>query len=75
MSYFTNAGTAGGPLLWRDAPGAIGVLEAPDDLMPVGRALPLGGNPASVAMWRLTARGYHVPGLWVVIDRQFVLVQ
>jgi hypothetical protein len=35
--YFANVSKAG-PVKYRDVPGSIGVLEAPDKLMPIGQA-------------------------------------
>ena len=73
-AYFTNIGPKNGPFLWRDSLGAaIGVLEAPDNHSPIGMALPSRWNEAGVARWKLTVHGVAVPGLWLVIDRRFVL--
>jgi hypothetical protein len=72
MSYHANVGPAQGPLLHRDAPGVIGVLEALDKPMPIGMALCVGWGPGRVAMWKLSVHGVDVPDLWVVIDREFV---
>ena len=72
MTYFTNIGPKNGPFLWRDARGAaIGVLEAPDNHSPIGMALPFGWTKDGVARWRLSVRGAQVPGLFIVVDRQF----
>jgi hypothetical protein len=51
--------------------GAVGVLQALDDHMPIGMALGRGPDGAGVARWRLTVNGSELPGLWVVIDREF----
>jgi hypothetical protein len=75
MRYFANVGPDRGPILWRDAKGAIGVLQAPEDHMPIGMALGCGPDGAGVATWSLTVRGADLPGRWVVIDREFRLVQ
>jgi hypothetical protein len=69
--FYANAGPARGPLMDRDVPGAIGVLEAPDRLMPVGMALPVGWGAGGVALWRLTLRGVDLPGRWFLVDRRF----
>jgi hypothetical protein len=69
--YFATGGPARGPYLDQDATATIGVLRAPDKLMPIGVAMPIGPDGAGVARWRLTVHGAVVPGLWVVIDREF----
>jgi hypothetical protein len=51
VRYFANAGPGRGPLLSGAAPGAIGVLEAPDQPMPVGMALAVGRDAAGLAVW------------------------
>jgi hypothetical protein len=71
MAYFTNIGPVKGPYLDRDATAAIGVLGALDKPFPIGMALPIGPNDARVALWRLIVRGVELPGLFVVLDRQF----
>jgi hypothetical protein len=43
MAYYTNVGPKSGPILWRDHYGAIGVVESPDNRMPIGIAR--GGGP------------------------------
>ena len=52
-------------------PGAIGVLEALDQPMPIGTALRVGVGAAGRALWALTIDGDDVPGRWVVVDREF----
>jgi hypothetical protein len=37
MPYFANINQRG-PVRYRDVPGSIGVLEAPDKFMPIGQA-------------------------------------
>jgi hypothetical protein len=74
MRYFTAAGPERGPLLYRDAPDTIGVLEALRESKPIGRALSSGWDPDRVAVWQLTVHGEDVPGRWIVVDRQFRLL-
>jgi hypothetical protein len=71
MGYHATVGPPRGPIMKYDVPGAIGVTEAPDRHMPVGVALRTGWDIAGQALWRLTLHGEHVPGCWVVVDRQF----
>jgi hypothetical protein len=54
---------------------AIDVLQAPDDHMPIGIAMSAGPNRAGVAVWRLIVRKTEVPGLWVIVDREFRAVE
>jgi len=70
VRYFANAGPGRGPLLSGAAPGAIGVLETLDQLMPIGMALAVGRDAAGLAVWTLTVHGDELPGRWLVIDRQ-----
>jgi len=51
VRYFANAGPSRGPLLSGAAPGAIGVLEALDQPMPIGMALAVGRDAAGLAVW------------------------
>lgn len=70
--YFTTTAPRYGPLLRAQATGAvISVLEAPDRPWPIGTALHVGSDDTDVARWRLTVNGAEVPGLWLVIDREF----
>ena len=73
--FYTNAGPVQGPFLYRDAPKAIDVFDAPDDPTPIGTALCLGSNRVGVAVWKLTLNDTELPGHWVVIDRKFVPAQ
>ena len=45
-----------------------GILRPP---LPIGTARFDGPNEKGVALWRLTVHGAELPGLWVVIDREF----
>jgi hypothetical protein len=68
---YSRPGPVRGPLLYRDTPDAIGVLESPTNHMPVGMALAIGPDGAGVAVWRLSVHGAELPGRWVVIDCAF----
>ncbi len=72
MTYFTNVGPASGTLRYYAAPGAIDVLESRDDSTRIGMALPVRNDTAGVTLWRLTVHGAELPGLYVVVDREFV---
>jgi hypothetical protein len=67
--------SAAGPVRYRQVPDAIGVLEALDQPMPIGMASEIGRTEGGLAVWRLTVRGADVPGRWVIIDREFRLVE
>ena len=75
MAYYASSGPAQGSYLWKDAAAAIFVVRAPDKLMPIGVAMPIGPDGDGVTIWRLTIRDVEVSGLWVVIDREFKPVQ
>jgi hypothetical protein len=47
------------------------MLEAPDQHLPIGVALPGRRHPSGAALWRLDVRGAELPGLWVIRDRRF----
>jgi hypothetical protein len=69
--FYANVGPAHGLLMYRDVPGAIGVVQAPDKPMPIGTALWTGRHPSGVALWRLTVRDAELPGRWFLFDRHF----
>ena len=71
MRYYCNAGPPKGPLLYRDVPGVLGVLEVPDQPMPIGTAFCIGKTAAGVALWELIVHGTELAGNWVLIDRRF----
>ena len=71
MAYFTNIGFFRGPYLVRDTTSAIDILEAPDKMVPIGTGIPVGSDGDGVVLRRVTVHGAEVPGLWVVIDREF----
>jgi len=68
--YFPHISQSG-PVRYGDVPGSIGVLEPPDQFMPVGEAHGVTWNQAGLAVWRLILGKAEVPGRWVIIDRQF----
>jgi hypothetical protein len=71
----SNIGPEKGPILSRDAPDGIGVLQARDNHMPIGIALGASWDEQGRQLWRLTVHKVEVPGLWVLIDREFVRAQ
>jgi hypothetical protein len=77
LIYFTNIGPKSGPILYRDSHlyGGIGVLESRDNHHPVGMAFRATWDDQGRALWRLNVNKTELPGLWVVVDREFVRVQ
>jgi hypothetical protein len=70
--YFANIGPKTGPVRYRDRPpGSVGVLEAPDNHMPIGQASCGTWDENGLAVWVLTIGGQPIAGRWVIIDRQF----
>jgi hypothetical protein len=70
--YYAETSPTDGILMYRDASESIAVLEAPDDAMPIGRALCIGWDAAGSAVWRLVVPDAEVDGPWVVVDREFI---
>jgi hypothetical protein len=68
--YFAHISGAG-PVRYGQVPGSIGVLDWPDQPMPIGMANGTGWGPAGLAVWRLTVEGANVPGRWMIVDREF----
>jgi hypothetical protein len=60
-----------GPLKYRDVPGSIGVLESPDNAMPIGQADCLTWDENDLAVWKLNIGGHRIEGRWMIIDREF----
>jgi hypothetical protein len=71
IPYFTDSGPESGPILWRDACSPIPVTPGRDDHAAVGKAKCVGWLDGGAALWRVRIGGDDLPGLWVVIDREF----
>ena len=71
-TYYANVGPVRGSAMYRDTPPATGVLESPGNPTLIGQAVEAGWTENGVALWRLMIRGVAVPGLWSIIDRQFI---
>jgi hypothetical protein len=52
---------------YRDVIGSIGVLESPDNLMPIGQADCKTWDENGLAVWVLTIGGQPIAGRWVII--------
>jgi hypothetical protein len=71
MAYYTNVGPLSGPLLAGAGYFAIGVLSDPQTRTPIGTALVTGQDRHGRALWRLAIDQVELPGLWIVVDREF----
>jgi hypothetical protein len=60
-----------GAVKYGDVPSAIGVLEAPDKLMPIGEATCRDWDENGLAVWTLRIGKEEKPGRWVIVDREF----
>jgi hypothetical protein len=72
-AYYTNFGDTA--IRYGEVPGTIGVLEAPDNHMPIGMAFPIGWTAEGLALFRLAIGSEEIPGRWVCRTRQFVRVE
>jgi hypothetical protein len=70
-AYYTNFGDAA--IRYGEVPSIIGVLEAPDNHMPIGMAFPIGWTAEGRALYRLVVGGEEIPERWVCRARRFVL--
>jgi hypothetical protein len=71
MAYYTNVGPKSGPIMYRDGHDAIGVLQDRDNHWPIGMALGWNWDAEGRSTYKLTVHGIELPGLWVVVDREF----
>jgi hypothetical protein len=63
---FTEPIRVAGPVRYGQIPGSIGVLEAPDQPMPVGMAFEVGWTEGGL---EVAVLGAEVPVRWVIVDR------
>jgi hypothetical protein len=71
MAYMTDVGPDSGPIFYGTMPTAIAVLAARDDPAQVGAALAAGRGAEGLQLWRLTIDRAELPGLFIVVDREF----
>ncbi len=69
-SYFAHISEKG-PAKYGLTPGSIGVLESPDNHMPIGEASCRTWNEKGLAVWTLRVGKEQIPGRWVIVDREF----
>jgi hypothetical protein len=72
--YFAHV-TDMGPVRYGRYPFSIGVLQAPDNSMPVGMASQAGWTEDGLALWRLCVHGAELPERRVIIDWRAVAVE
>jgi hypothetical protein len=63
--------SAAGLVGYDQVPRSIGVIEDPDEPMPIGIAFEAGWIEGAPAVWRLTVDDADVAGRWVIVDREF----
>jgi hypothetical protein len=68
--YFAHISQLG-PVKYDQVPGSIGILEALDKPMPIGEAHCLTWGENGIAVWTLRIVKEEIPGLWVIVDREF----
>jgi hypothetical protein len=72
--YFTNASRTG-TVGFNRFPFAIGILESPDNNMPIGMASQYGRTEIGLAVWKLRVHGVDVPGRFIIVDGAFVAIE
>jgi hypothetical protein len=63
-------GDIGAPVVVNRQRGKVGVLEAPDNHMPIGIANRRTWDENGLVVWELTVREEKIPGRWVIVDRE-----
>jgi hypothetical protein len=71
MAYYTNVGPVSGSLHQSHGYVAIGVLPAREIRSTIGMALAVGSGEGDQSLWRLIIDEAELPGLWIVVDREF----
>jgi hypothetical protein len=71
MAYHTNAGPAYGALCGRAGSGAVDATLRITGVVLFGTATEIVSPHGGASLWRPTVHGVELPGLYVVIDRDF----
>ncbi len=71
MSRFFAHISQDGPIRYGTVPGSIGVLDAPDQPMPIGEATCRAHDKNGMAVWTLRIGKQEIPGHWIIVDREF----
>ena len=69
--YFTDSGPDRGPYFSRDADRAVAAIGVSASPMSLGEARSAGVDSAGAETWRLSVRGVELPGLWIIVGREF----
>jgi hypothetical protein len=72
LPSFSDAGPKSGPIRWEHRRDALGVHESPIDHAPIGVASAFAMDEDRRSLGRLTVHGAKVPGVFIVVDREFV---
>jgi len=68
--YFARTSVTGAVKHWQ-LPDSIGVFAAPDNPERIGIARCRRWDAAGLAWWELMVHDKALPGLWVIINREF----
>ena len=71
MAFHTNAGPAYGALCFRAGSGALDATKRITSVVLFGAATEIVWPQGGGSLWRPTVHGVELPGLYVVIDRDF----
>ena len=72
MHYHTNAGPAYGALRPGAGPCTLDVTTGIASIILFGTATEVVSGQGGVALWRPTVHSIELPGLYVVLDREFL---
>jgi hypothetical protein len=72
--YFAHISVKGS-VKYGQLPGSACILEALDKPMPIGEASCRGWDVNGLACWSLKVQSKGLPGLWVIINREFHTAQ
>jgi hypothetical protein len=69
-TYYTNL-LVRGAIKHKNASRSVGVIDSPFGGQPIGVAACVGKDENGLAAWILAVNGERIPGLWVIVDREF----
>jgi hypothetical protein len=61
--------------MYPDVPGSLGVIESPDQPMPIGQADCMTHDENGAAVWVLRIGKQEIPGRWVLVSGEFLPVE
>jgi hypothetical protein len=74
MPYFADA-IIDKCIRWGQSPILIGVIESPNDRVPIGIAREVRETDAKASVWSISIHGVAVPGSFTVVDGEFVPIE